>query len=113
MGNQSDEQLPPGMHSQPSSTPLSSSDEVSYLAANSGSNLFPFPLPNTPTSSSSETFNSQHIQRFDASELATLQPPEISNGSEVQYERSTDIDAATQSAVLHEQVSPFKLCCTI
>ncbi|KAL8459455.1 hypothetical protein ACS0TY_036807 [Phlomoides rotata] len=114
MGNQSDEQLPLGMQSQPSSLPVSSSNNASSMsAANSGSNLFPFPLSNAPTSSSSETFNPQYNhaskfsplqpQRFDASELATLQPPEISNGSEVQYERSTDIDAAAQNAVLHEQ----------
>ncbi|KAH6835305.1 WW domain-containing protein [Perilla frutescens var. hirtella] len=117
MGDRSDEPLPPGIQS----LSCSSFDNASSLSgSNPRSSIFPLGISDAPISSSSDTFNPHYIQtslfsslqpmtptskspRVDAVEETIMQPHEISNGSNAQYESVNDIEAAAQTAVLHEQ----------
>lgn len=123
MGDQSAEPCPPGLQS----VPCSSFDNASSLSSSDPrSSLFPLGLSDAPTPSSA-TLNPQYIQtsllsplqlmtptsrnpRVDACEEAMMQHQETSNGCNVQYESFNDIEAAAQTAMLHEQVLPLNLC---
>ncbi|XP_042048028.1 uncharacterized protein LOC121794092 isoform X2 [Salvia splendens] len=86
MGYQTDEPLPPGVQS----LPCSSFDNTSSMpGSNSRSSLFPLGLSEAP--------------EVDAGEEAIVQTRENTGSSSLQYERFSNIEAAAQTAVLHEQ----------
>ena len=87
MGDQSDEPLPPGVQSLPRS---SFDNTASMPGSNSRSSLFPLGL--------------SEASKVDAGEEAIVQTREHTGSSGLQYERFSNIEAAAQTAVLHEQV---------
>ncbi|XP_047982171.1 uncharacterized protein LOC125223193 [Salvia hispanica] len=86
MGDQSDEPLPPGVQSLPRS---SFDNTASMPGSNSRSSLFPLGL--------------SEASKVDAGEEAIVQTREHTGSSGLQYERFSNIEAAAQTAVLHEQ----------
>ncbi|KAL3845497.1 hypothetical protein ACJIZ3_002900 [Penstemon smallii] len=118
MGDNTDEPLPPGTHTLPSSLIVSSSHTASSLpTADSGSSLA---HSIAPTSFPLQTFNQQftstsqfsHLQpnvpngqtlTADVLKPQMLQPHGKSNGSQVLFGTNNDIETAAQNAVLHEQ----------